>query len=176
MALAVLALHGANFLLMDEPTNHLDLLSQEVLEDVLGDFPGTILFVSHDRYFIDALATSVWAVEGTRVVSYQGGYQDYLDERGAAPAITEPKPPAPSAPRGNDLPARAATRPAKAQMLSAEQRIAQLEERLAILGEDLTLASQAMNADRVGKLGREYEETRQQLDAAYTEWEALGAA
>ena len=86
MALAVLALHGANFLLMDEPTNHLDLLSQEVLEDVLGDFPGTILFVSHDRYFIDALATAVWAVEGTGVAAYQGGYQDYLDERGAAPA------------------------------------------------------------------------------------------
>jgi ATP-binding cassette subfamily F protein 3 len=175
VALAVLALHGANLLLMDEPTNHLDLLSQEVLEDVLGDFPGTILFVSHDRYFIDALATAVWAVEGTRVVAYQGGYQDYLDERVASPVMAEPKPPATPAPRSSVLTARAASRSARAQLLSAEQRIVQLEKRLAILGEELTLASQAMHAGRVGRLGGEYEETRQQLDAAYTEWEALGA-
>jgi hypothetical protein len=108
-------------------------------------------------------------------VAYQGGYQDYLDERVASPVIAEPKPPATPAPRSSVLTARAASRSARAQLLSAEQRIVQLEKRLAILGEELTLASQAMHAGRVGRLGAEYEETRQQLDAAYTEWEALGA-
>jgi ATP-binding cassette subfamily F protein 3 len=65
VALAVLALQGANFLLLDEPTNQLDIQSQEMLEQVLDRFDGTILFVSHDRYFIDALATQVWVVVGT---------------------------------------------------------------------------------------------------------------
>jgi ATP-binding cassette subfamily F protein 3 len=175
VALAVLALHGANFLLMDEPTNHLDLLSQEVLEDVLGDFPGTIFFVSHDRYFIDALATAVWAVEGTRIVAYQGGYEDYLDVRSAPPAVAEVKSLAPPAPKVKNLPTGEANRPVKARVMGAEQRIVQLEERLAILSEELTVASQALSAERVGRLGREYEVTRQKLDAAYTEWEALGA-
>jgi len=67
VALAVLSLQGANFLLLDEPTNHLDIQSQELLEHVLQDFDGTILFVSHDRYFIDALATQVWVVEDGQV-------------------------------------------------------------------------------------------------------------
>ena len=63
LALAKLALSGANLLLLDEPTNHLDLPSQEVLQSVLADFAGTILLVSHDRYLIDALATQIWEVD-----------------------------------------------------------------------------------------------------------------
>ena len=72
VALAKLTLQGSNLLVLDEPTNHLDLQSRQFLEDVLGDFEGTLLFVSHDRYFIDRLATKVWAIEDGAVLPYLG--------------------------------------------------------------------------------------------------------
>src|SRR5574341_1007599 len=77
VALAKLALQGANLLLLDEPTNHLDIPSQEILEAVLADFPGTILLVSHDRYLIDALATQVWAVDEGTLEVFQGSWSEY---------------------------------------------------------------------------------------------------
>ncbi len=84
MALAKLALGGANFLLLDEPTNHLDIDSQEILQNVLADFAGTILLVSHDRYLIDALATQIWAVSPGELDVFKGTYQEYLAARTAA--------------------------------------------------------------------------------------------
>ena len=171
LALAVLSLHGANFLLMDEPTNHLDLLSQEVLEDVLADFPGTLLFVSHDRYFIDALATAVWAIEGERLVPYAGDYGDYLEERGrpTEPVVSRPgvaqRSKQPTPPRTTRRPVQSAA--------TAEQEIAVLEQRLAALSDELTEASASLDVERVRDLGREYQEIQQRLDAAYAEWEAL---
>jgi ATP-binding cassette subfamily F protein 3 len=81
VALAILALEGANFLLLDEPTNHLDIPAQEVLQAVLGDFPGTILLVTHDRYLVDALATQVWALDRGGLTLYSGNYADYLAAR-----------------------------------------------------------------------------------------------
>ena len=78
LALAILTLRGANVLLLDEPTTHLDLDSQEVLQDVLLDFPGTILMVSHDRYLIDALATHIWMVEDRTISQHEGNYSDYV--------------------------------------------------------------------------------------------------
>ena len=173
MALALLSLRGANLLIMDEPTNHLDLLSQEVLEDVLGDFGGTLLFVSHDRYFIDALATAVWAVEGERLARYEGGYEDYLDER-SRPAEAAPKAAAAPAPRPA-APAQRAIRQAKG-LAALEESIAEMERRLAALEQELTEASHAMDVARVRALGEEYQATQQRLDAAYAEWEALSEA
>ncbi len=78
LALAILALGGANFLLLDEPTNHLDIPAQEVLQEVLEQFEGTILLVSHDRYLIDRLATQVWPLENGHLDVFQGTYQEYL--------------------------------------------------------------------------------------------------
>ena len=79
LALACLALQGANLLLLDEPTNHLDMPSQEILQSILADFRGTILLVSHDRYLIDALATQVWEVlpEGRSLKVFDGTYSEY---------------------------------------------------------------------------------------------------
>ncbi len=106
VALAKLALQGANLLLLDEPTNHLDIPSQEILEAVLADFPGTILLVSHDRYLIDALATQVWAVDAERgtLEVFAGSWSEYVvwreekdegrrmrdDPRASATAIAPP--------------------------------------------------------------------------------------
>lgn len=81
LALALLALSGANFLLLDEPTNHLDIPSQEVLQEVLETFDGTILLVSHDRYLVDRLATQVWSLEEGFLRVFAGSYQEYLQER-----------------------------------------------------------------------------------------------
>src|SRR3989442_4993520 len=77
VALAKLTLQGSNFLILDEPTNHLDLLSRQFLEEVLGEFEGTLLFVSHDRYFIDRLATKVWVIEDGVLIPYMGNYTEY---------------------------------------------------------------------------------------------------
>src|SRR5436309_7955287 len=77
VALAKLTLQGSNFLVLDEPTNHLDLQSRQFLEEILGEFEGTLLFVSHDRYFIDSLATKVWVIEDGVLVPYYGNYTDY---------------------------------------------------------------------------------------------------
>ncbi len=77
-ALLRLLLHPANFLLLDEPTNHLDLRAKDVLLDALTDYAGTVVFVSHDRYFIDKLATRVFEIGGGKVEIYPGNYEDYL--------------------------------------------------------------------------------------------------
>ena len=77
-ALLRLLLHPANFLLLDEPTNHLDLRAKDVLLDALVKYTGTVVFVSHDRYFIDKLATRVFEVGGGKVEVFPGNYEDYL--------------------------------------------------------------------------------------------------
>src|SRR6266849_747902 len=77
VALALLTLQGSNFLVLDEPTNHLDLQSRQFLEEVLGEFEGTLLFVSHDRYFIDSLASKVWVIEDGVLIPYMGNYTEY---------------------------------------------------------------------------------------------------
>lgn len=79
LALAILALDGANFLLLDEPTNHLDIPAQEILQEVLEQFEGTILLVSHDRYLIDRLATQIWYLEAGHLRVFKGTYQEYLN-------------------------------------------------------------------------------------------------
>jgi len=77
-ALLRLLLHPANFLLLDEPTNHLDLRAKDVLLNALMEYTGTVVFVSHDRYFIDKLATRVFEIGGGKVEAYPGNYEDYL--------------------------------------------------------------------------------------------------
>ena len=81
LALAILSLQGANFLVLDEPTNHLDIATQEVLEEVLSQFDGTILMVSHDRYLIDKLAEQVWWIEDGRLSAFKGNYKEFSAER-----------------------------------------------------------------------------------------------
>lgn len=81
MALAKLMLQKANFLILDEPTNHLDLDSKEVLENALIDYPGTLLFVSHDRYFINRIATRVLELSSNHIEEYLGDYDYYTEKK-----------------------------------------------------------------------------------------------
>ncbi len=133
LSLAKLMLSKVNFLILDEPTNHLDIASREVLEDALSVFEGTILAVSHDRYFIDKLSTRILAFEGTTVQDFDGNYQEYLAYRenernrkaGATPAAA---------------PAPAAVTDSKAQYLAAKQAAAdrrKAERRLEKLKKDI---------------------------------------
>jgi ATP-binding cassette subfamily F protein 3 len=89
-ALARMLLRPANFLLLDEPTNHLDLRAKDVLLEALRKFTGTIVFVSHDRYFIDKLATRIFEIEGGKLQDYSGNYEDYLwqKQRGETQQVT----------------------------------------------------------------------------------------
>ncbi|MCD7980917.1 MAG: ABC-F type ribosomal protection protein [Clostridiales bacterium] len=86
LSLAKLMLSEANFLILDEPTNHLDIASKEILEDALNHYEGTVLFVSHDRYFINRAATRILSLTGRRIVNYIGNYDYYLEKREAAEA------------------------------------------------------------------------------------------
>ena len=104
-ALARILVSPANFLLLDEPTNHLDMRAKDVLLEALASYSGTVVFVSHDRYFIDRLATRVLEIEGGAVTAYEGNYEDYLRRKSALAAPVAAQAPAP--------PARTQPRPAK---------------------------------------------------------------
>jgi ATP-binding cassette subfamily F protein 3 len=179
LALAKLALDGANFLLLDEPTNHLDIPSQEILQDVLDAFGGTILLVSHDRYLIDALATQIWDIQPGHMTVFEGTYQEYLQAREAArqsereapaPVRVEPKP-ASSKP-SNGKPGLSAFQRQR-RLTEIEQEIHRLEIRLVELSGELGEASAAGAVDRVRNLGEDYTATEGRLDSALREWESL---
>jgi len=87
LQLALLVLSGANFLLLDEPTNNLDIASAEVLEAALDEFVGTVLVISHDRYFLDRTVERILVIEAGRLIGYAGGYSDYLMERGTVAKV-----------------------------------------------------------------------------------------
>ncbi len=173
IALAVLALQGANVLLLDEPTNHLDLDSQEVLQDVLADFDGTLLLVTHDRYLVDALATHVWAIEDNRIVVYEGNYTEFIWQRTAAKAKVE----APIASPRPSHASRAASDKDKAdrqrqkRAAELEAAIAQLEARLT----ELTFQLERATPGDVGALGAEYAKVEKEMQVLIDEWVKIAA-
>jgi ATP-binding cassette subfamily F protein 3 len=180
VALAKLTLTGSNFLMLDEPTNHLDIPSQENLESVLNDFTGTILLVSHDRYFVDALATHTWALEpATRSVTViEGGYSDYLAYREALKSAQNGQ---------NGQPARSTSQlsreQTKAEKRAAEKKTKQLAEienavtaaetKLTELAHQIEAASRVQDISRLRQLGQEYQQTEAALDQLLTQWTEL---
>src|SRR5207249_578982 len=120
LALAKMLVRPGALLCLDEPTNHLDLASREVLEAALAGFPGTIVFISHDRYFINRIGTEVTHVDHGRLTRYLGGYDDYLAATTApAPAPAVARPPAPAVPAADQ---RTPTPPSRRKRVSAEVR------------------------------------------------------
>jgi ATP-binding cassette subfamily F protein 3 len=168
VALATLALQGANLLLLDEPTNHLDLPSQEILQDALQDFPGTILLVSHDRYLINALATQVWAIHPgkRRMEIFAGDYTAYAAQR----RLEQER--ARGAEAGDRRRERPRPRdPSAGAVREAEERIAALEAELAELA--IQLESAGADVARVSELGARYAQLEARLEAEFTAWEQL---
>jgi len=180
LALACLALQGANLLLLDEPTNHLDLTSQEVLESLLADFAGTILLVSHDRYLIDTLATQVWEVDTDEKTLhvFEGSYSEYRAERQAQETAQAP------AEQDEKLDVKKARQPGNQKGMSKwEQR--QQKERLQVLEMKIVqLETRQLRIERrlerpprdtaeVQRLGQEHQEIQEQLEKLIDEWSKL---
>jgi ATP-binding cassette subfamily F protein 3 len=178
LALAVLLLQNANFLILDEPTNHLDIAARETLEELLGQFDGTVLFVSHDRFFTDRIATKIWAVGDGQLTEYLGNYTDYqraLGRRQDPVPVKAPEPVKVEAPTPVERrPHQSAGRIQKT-LTGVERDIARLEGKLNELSDALAIASIEADVDALARLGTEYERVQTDLDAAYARWEALSA-
>jgi ATP-binding cassette subfamily F protein 3 len=180
LALACLALQGANLLLLDEPTNHLDLPAQEVLQAILADYGGTILLVSHDRYLIDALATQVWeAVPAASTLrTYNGTYSEYKVSLAQAEAARK-QPAQAAAPR--PLEERPPAKPAglsKMEQKKRRERIATLEAEITQLEGELQaitrlLESPSSDIWRIQRLGMDYTRLHGILEDRMEEWGKL---
>ena len=187
VALAKLTLQGSNLLILDEPTNHLDLQSRQFLEEVLGEFEGTLLFVSHDRYFIDSLATKVWVIEDGVLIPYMGNYTEYRTRKqpivldiSTSPISSRQK----NESNGSVAAARIAPAPAKAKgkkggkvkertLEDVEREIEQAEERVRSVEEALSQAALNADASQLTQLAADYEEGRAHVDELLVEWERL---
>ncbi len=183
LALAKLALSNANLLLLDEPTNHLDITSQEILQDVLAGFPGTILLVSHDRYLIDALATQVWEIDEERSLLrvFKGTYSEYRLARDAEHEAEKAAQAQQRELRELSQPkARPATRSTKeerrrlARIQQIETQINELEEQLRNLSSHLE--NPPADTVKVQKLANDYNHTQSEVEALMLEWERLHTA
>jgi len=187
LALAVLLLERANLLVLDEPTNHLDINARESLEAMLTGFDGTILFVSHDRYFMDKVATKLWVVENGTIVEHLGNYTDYHRrlEAEKAPAETEPAPvpePARQEEPAHDptvvvtakgKPRRRTSADVEKRLGKVEREITQLEGKVNEIADALAIASADHDVEAVARLGEEYERLQAELDEVYQRWEAI---
>jgi ATP-binding cassette subfamily F protein 3 len=178
IALAKLTLQGANFLVLDEPTNHLDLPARQVLERLLDEYDGTLVFVSHDRYFVDALATRLWVLTDGQITSCLGNYSAYRARLARAVAGAQrarnDKGARTRTPAGRQQASGAVGSQSPAQERSAdrvEAEIAAAERRLADLEAALNAASAAADVERIVALADEYETEKIHLDQLYVEWE-----
>ncbi len=189
-ALARMLLHPANFLLLDEPTNHLDLRAKDVLLNALREFNGTVVFVSHDRYFIDQLATKIFEVAEQRVEVFPGNYEEYLWRKqrteGAAPQAEEkPLPLAPAASNGSGPPE---TPPESARqkrlnpikLRQMQERCVEVEEEItrveAGISECETALQSFVSADETSRQTELLEIRRKHLAELLSEWEELSSA
>lgn len=201
VSLAKLMLSEANFLILDEPTNHLDIMSKEILEDALNAYTGTVLYVSHDRYFINRTASRILDLNRHVLTSYLGNYEYYLEKKdeqlalidAAAQAKTSAGPhagslsaagaagsaaqPTSSSDTKQDWKARkeqqAARRKKENELRKCEEAIEQLETRNSEI--DLLMASPGICTDvaRLQELNREKEENETKLNDLYEKWELL---
>ncbi|HKV32484.1 MAG TPA: ABC-F family ATP-binding cassette domain-containing protein [Candidatus Dormibacteraeota bacterium] len=170
VALAKLMLDDAGLLLLDEPTNHLDIPAQEMLEEALQNFEGTIVFVSHDRYFIDAIATRLWTVEDGAVTMHLGNYGD-LDRRRqrASRPVVAPEPR--KSGRAITPGTARATANSGAAVDPVEDRIDELETEVRRIEEQLADHSTYDDSARVAELAAAHEDASRRLRALYQEWE-----
>ena len=181
LALAKLSLLNANFLLLDEPTNHLDIPGQEVLQNVLAEFDGTILMVSHDRYLIDALATQIWSIDmETKVLEiFEGTYSEFkgINKEEPTPQVIEESPPPdidivipPKKPKSLS---KHEQKRRQAKINKLEDRILELENKLEDIGK--LLQNPPEDPAEIQRLGEDYAYLEAGLNEYMDEWEALQA-
>ena len=183
LSLAKLMLSEANFLLLDEPTNHLDITSKEILEEALQEYTGTVLYVSHDRYFINQTATRILDLCNGTFVNYIGNYDYYLEKReeltrAYAPEKEPAKAPE-SAPSSASLDwaaqkeEQARKRKKENALKKVEARIAELEQRDREIDDEFNLPETGTNLPRCQELSKEKAAVTEELEGLYEEWEKL---
>ena len=191
IALARLTLQGANFLLLDEPTNHLDLDSQEILQDALQQFSGTVLLVTHDRALVDAIATRLWMLEPgeghepSQLIEFKGTWRQWQQER-----LAQSQAPDQAAADLDDLTDAQAHRERQrddrrqrqlsdkraAEAAEVEERVHRMEQRLVQLEEQMSTASRTQDLPKLQKLTTEYQALHIRLDQTMEEWAELAEA
>ena len=161
-----------NFLILDEPTNHLDIASREWIEEAVEAFDGTLLFVSHDRYFINRFATRIWELADGTITDYPMGFAQYRAMKAAEP---KPEPAAPVK-KGDTRQSRGnrSQQAARRQLTICETGIARLEKELAALDE--AMAANACDAGRLNELFTQKQETEARLEQEMARWEELSLA
>lgn len=182
LSLAKLMLSQANFLILDEPTNHLDITSKEILEEALRNYTGTVLYVSHDRYFINRTATRILELKNQTLINYIGNYDYYLEKVEELTKIYAPVSEPAAAPVessgsredwARQKEAQARERKRQNELKKTEDRIAALEERSNEIDTLLTQEEVFTDVAKCMELGREKAALTEELDALYEQWEAL---
>ena len=183
VSLAKLMLSNANFLILDEPTNHLDITSKEILEKALNDYTGTVLFVSHDRYFINQTATRIMELTANTFVNYIGNYDYYLEKKDTL----TPKAPSNTNIVGRDNSSVSASKLSwqeqkeeQARIRKRQNELKKTEERIAVLEERNTKLDVLMmqediytNSVKCQELAKEKAENETELEGLYEKWERL---
>ncbi len=162
-----------NFLILDEPTNHLDIASREWIEEAVEAYDGTLLFVSHDRYFINRFATRIWELADGTITDYPMGFAQYRQVKAQEEASKEevPKPVKEKTVTERPRPANRAQQAARRQLTICERDIAKIEAHMAAL--DADMESAACDYEKLNALMQEKETAQAELDALYEKWEAL---
>ena len=181
VSLAKLMLSEANFLILDEPTNHLDIVSKEILEQALNRYTGTVLYVSHDRYFINTTATRILDLTGGVLVNYIGNYDYYLEKHDIltpsssveSKAAQEEEPSASKLDWKQQKEEQARQRKRENDLKKTEEEIFQLESRDEEINELMTHEDIYTNVAECQKLHQEQEELKKRLETLYEQWEAL---
>lgn len=171
LKLCILMDEDINFLILDEPTNHLDIASREWIEGAVEQFGGTLLFVSHDRYFINKFATRIWELEDGKITDYPYGFARYRavkaqQEKEKAPVPEPEKKVKKTASKGNR-----SQNNARKQLTICEREIAKAEQRLQEL--DKQMIEYACDYEKLNDLCKEKEEAQAALDVLYDQWTAL---
>ena len=182
LSLAKLMLSEANFLILDEPTNHLDIISKEILEEALNQYDGTVLFVSHDRYFINKAASRILDLTDQTVVNYIGNYDYYLEKREVQMAKIRPEKNDRNGLQKNDSAKeewkqkkeeQAKERKKAAQLKRTEEEIAEKEAEIKVLNEELNDPDYATNSAKLSEIHERMTQVQEDLERLYETWEAL---
>ena len=180
VSLAKLMLSEANFLILDEPTNHLDITSKEILETALNAYKGTVLYVSHDRYFINKTASRILELTHNAFINYIGNYDYYLEKKEVlTPADTQIETAKNTAPSAQKLDwkqqkeQQAIARKKENDLKKCEKRIEQLETKDKTLDEEMAKPENATNVAKLQELVKQKEEVTAELERLYEDWEKL---
>lgn len=180
VSLAKLMLSEANFLILDEPTNHLDITSKEILETALNAYEGTVLYVSHDRYFINKTASRILELTHQEFINYIGNYDYYLEKKEVlapvsdkAVSVPADEPSAQKLDWKQQKETQAILRKRENDLKKCEERIETLEHRNAALDEEMAKPEIATNSVRLQEIASEKERIETELEELYTKWETL---